>query len=126
MTEQEILKGYDITVHTFNGDLLPDEVGFYDPKTRTAFISDKLNKKERMKVLLHELGHLDHTTAEYNNARVRCENEANRNMIHHLLKGALSQLENKADFNYMKFMEYYQLTTVTDEIMIKEEYKALI
>ena len=47
-------------------------------------------------------------------------------MIHHLLKDALSQLENKADFNYMKFMEYYQLTTVTDEIMIKEEYKALI
>lgn len=126
MTEQEILKGYDITVHTFNGDLLPDEVGFYDPKTRTAFISDKLNKRERMKVLLHELGHLDHTTAEYNNARVRCENEANRNMIHHLLEDALSQLENKADFNYMKFMEYYQLTTVTDEIMIKEEYKALI
>ena len=126
MTEQEILKGYDITVHTFNGDLLPDEVGFYDPKTRTAFISDKLNKRERMKVLLLELGHLDHTTAEYNNARVRCENEANRNMIHHLLKDALSQLENKADFNYMKFMEYYQLTTVTDEIMIKEEYKALI
>ena len=120
MTEKEILKGYDITVHTFNGDLLPDEVGFYDPKTRTAFISDKLDKKERMKVLLHELGHLDHTTAEYNNARVRCENEANRNMIHHLLK------ENKADFNYMNFMEYYQLTTVTDEIMIKEEYKALI
>ena len=126
MTEQEILKGYDITVHTFNGDLLPDEVGFYDPKTRTAFISNKLNKRERMKVLLHELGHLDHTTAEYNNARVRCENEANRNMIHHLLKDTLSQLENKADFNYMKFMEYYQLTTVTDEIMIKEEYKALI
>lgn len=126
MTEKEILKGYDITVHTFNGDLLPDEVGFYDPKTRTAFISDKLNKRERMKVLLHELGHLDHTTAEYNNARVRCENEANRNMIHHLLKDALSQLENKSDFNYMKFMEYYQLTTVTDEIMIKEEYKALI
>ena len=117
MTEKEILKGYD---------LLPDEVGFYDPKTQTAFISDKLNKKERMKVLLHELGHLDHTTAEYTNARVRCENEANRNMIHHLLKDALSQLENKADFNYMKFMEYYQLTTVTDEIMIKEEYKALI
>ena len=126
MTEKEILKGYDITIHTFNGDLLPDEVGFYDPKTRTAFISDKLNKKERMKVLLHELGHLDHTTAEYNNARVRCENEANRNMIHHLLKDALSQLENKTDFNYMNFMEYYQLTTVTDEIMVKEEYKALI
>jgi len=126
LTEKEILKGYDITVHTFKGDLLPDEVGFYDPKTRTAFISDKLDKKERMKVLLHELGHLDHTPAEYTNARVRCENEANRNMIHHLLKDALSQIENKADFNYMKFMEYYHLTTVADEIMIKEEYKALI
>lgn len=62
MTEKEILKDHDITVHTFNGDLLPDEVGFYDPITKTAFISDKLNKRERMKVLLHELGHLDHTT----------------------------------------------------------------
>lgn len=83
-------------------------------------------KKERVKVLLHELGHKDHTRSEYQNARLRCENEADRNMIHHLVKDALESLDDPTEFDYLKFMSYYNLKTVTNEIMVKEEYKALV
>ena len=47
-------------------------------------------------------------------------------MIHHLVKDAISTLEDKNDFDYLKFMEFYNLKTITDEIMVKEEYLSLI
>ena len=47
-------------------------------------------------------------------------------MIHHLLEESLDSLESPEDFNYLKFMEYYNLKTTTEETMVKEEYKALI
>ena len=93
MTEKEIISHYQVRIIDFDGDLMPDELGFYEQETNTAFLSSKLNKKERVKVLLHELGHKDHTRSEYQNARLRCENEADRNMIHHLVKDALDNLE---------------------------------
>ena len=126
VTEKEIISDYKVTVITFNADLLPDELGFYDRVTQTAFLSSKLSKKERIKVLLHEIGHAEHSQSEYHYARQRCENEADRNMIHHLVKDAISTLEDKNDFDYLKFMEFYNLKTITDEIMVKEEYLSLI
>lgn len=110
----------------FDGDLMPDELGFYEKETNTAFLSSKLNKNERVKVLLHELGHKDHTRSEYQNARLRCENEADRNMIHHLVKDAIESLDDPTEFDYLKFMSYYDLKTVTNEIMVKEEYQTLV
>ena len=86
MTEKEIISHFQIRIMDFDGDLMPDELGFYEKETNTAFLSSKLNKNERVKVLLHELGHKDHTRSEYQNARLRCENEADRNMIHHLVR----------------------------------------
>ena len=97
-----------------------------EKETNTAFLSNKLSKKERVKVLLHELGHKDHTRSEYQNARLRCENEADRNMIHHLVKDALESLDDPKEFDYLKFMSYYNLKTMTNEIMVKEEYQTLI
>lgn len=90
------------------------------------FVSKGLPPDKQKQVILHELGHIDHTEREYQNALVRCENEANRNMIHHLLEDALDSMENPKDFNYLDFMEYYNLKTTTDEVMVKEEYQALI
>ena len=78
MTEKEIISHFQIRIIDFDGDLMPDELGFYEKETNTAFLSSKLSKKERVKVLLHELGHKDHTLSEYQNARIRCENEADR------------------------------------------------
>lgn len=126
MTEIEIISHYQVRIIDFDGDLMPDELGFYEQETNTAFLSNKLNKKERVKVLLHELGHKDHTCSEYQNARLRCENEADRNMIHHLVKDALDNLEDPRDFDYLQFMSYYNLRTITNEIMVQEEYLALV
>lgn len=47
-------------------------------------------------------------------------------MIHHLLEDALTQLDTPSDFNYLQFMERYNLKTTTDEVMVKEEYLALL
>ena len=126
VTEKEIISHFQIRIIDFDGDLMPDELGFYEKETNTAFLSSKLNKEERVKVLLHELGHKDHTRSEYQNARLRCENEADRNMIHHLVKDAIESLDDPTEFDYLKFMSYYNLKTVTNEIMVKEEYQTLI
>ena len=126
VTEKEIISHFQVRIVDFDGELIPDELGFYEKETNTAFLSNKLSKKERVKVLLHELGHKDHTRSEYQNARLRCENEADRNMIHHLVKDALESLDDPTEFDYLKFMSYYNLKTMTNEVMIKEEYKSLI
>ena len=126
VTEKEIISHFQVRIVDFDGELIPDELGFYEKETNTAFLSNKLSKKERVKVLLHELGHKDHTRSEYQNARLRCENEADRNMIHHLVKDALESLDDPKEFDYLKFMSYYNLKTVTNEIMVKEEYQTLI
>ena len=126
VTEKEIISHFQIRIIDFDGDLMPDELGFYEKETNTAFLSSKLNKKERVKVLLHELGHKDHTRSEYQNARLRCENEADRNMIHHLVKDAIESLDDPTEFDYLKFMSYYDLKTMTNEVMVKEEYLALV
>lgn len=126
VTEKEIISHFQVRIVDFDGELIPDELGFYEKETNTAFLSNKLSKKERVKVLLHELGHKDHTRSEYQNARLRCENEADRNMIHHLVKDALESLDDPTEFDYLKFMSYYNLKTVTNEIMVKEEYFALM
>ena len=126
VTEKEIISHFQIRIIDFDGDLMPDELGFYEKETNTAFLSNKLSKKERVKVLLHELGHKDHTRSEYQNARLRCENEADRNMIHHLVKDALESLDDPTEFDYLKFMSYYNLKTMTNEIMVKEEYQTLV
>lgn len=126
VTEKEIISHFQIRIIDFDGDLMPDELGFYEKETNTAFLSSKLNKKERVKVLLHELGHKDHTRSEYQNARLRCENEADRNMIHHLVKDAIESLDDPTEFDYLKFMSFYDLKTMTNEIMVKEEYQTLI
>ncbi|MDS8294326.1 ImmA/IrrE family metallo-endopeptidase, partial [Streptococcus pneumoniae] len=52
--------------------------------------------------------------------------EADRNMIHHLVKDALESLDDPKEFDYLKFMSYYNLKTVTNEVMVKEEYLALV
>lgn len=126
MTEKEIISHFQIRIIDFDGNLMPDELGFYEKETNTAFLSSKLSKKERVKVLLHELGHKSHTRSEYQNARLRCENEADRMMIHYLLKDALRSLEDLKDFDFLKFMSYYDLKSVTEEIMVKEEYRSLV
>lgn len=125
MSIEDICKKYGVKIEYFDNDLW-NRNGIYIDEIKVVFVSKNLAPEKQKQVILHELGHIDHTEAEYRNAKIKCENEADRNMIHHLLVDALNQLENPSDFNYLKFMEFYNLKTTTDEVMVMEEYKSLI
>ena len=125
MSIEDICQKYGIKIEYFDKNLW-NRNGIYIDEIKVVFVSKDLAPEKQKQVILHELGHINHTEKEYQNALIRCENEANRNMIHHLLADALNGLESPEDFNYLKFMEYYNLKTTTEEIMVKEEYQALI
>lgn len=125
MSINEICAKYGVRVEYFDKDLW-NRNGIYIDEIKVVFVSKDLSPDKQKQVILHELGHIVHTEREYQNALIRCENEANRNMIHHLLEDALDGLESPEDFNYLKFMEFYNLKSVTDEIMVKEEYQSLL
>ena len=89
-------------------------------------INNKLSELMIIIVLLHELGHLEHIGAIYRHSSIRCENEANRHMIHKLLEEELASSDDHQSFNFLHFMQKHKLKTVTDETMVKEEYLALL
>lgn len=66
------------------------------------------------------------STALYNNNHTRCENEANRHMIHKLLEEELALSDDQKSFNYLQFMQKHELRTVADELMVIDEYYELI
>lgn len=125
MSIEDICKKYGVKIEYFDNDLW-NRNGIYIDEIKVVFVSKDLAPEKQKQVILHELGHINHTEREYQNALVRCENEANRNMIHHLLEDALDGLESPEDFNYLDFMKFYNLKTTTDEVMVMEEYKALL
>ena len=125
MSIEDICKKYGVKIEYFDNDLW-NRNGIYIDEIKVVFVSKNLAPEKQKQVILHELGHIDHTEAEYRNAKIKCENEADRNMIHHLLVDALDQLENPSEFNYLDFMKFYNLKTTTDEAMVKEEYQALL
>lgn len=125
MSIEDICKKYGVKIEYFDHDLW-DRNGIYIDEIKVVFVSKDLPPDKQKQVILHELGHIEHTKEEYKNTLIRCENEANRNMIHHLLVDALDQLDNPSDFNYLDFMKFYNLKTTTDEVMVMEEYKALV
>ena len=125
MSIEDICKKYGVKIEYFDNDLW-NRNGIYIDEIKVVFVSKNLAPEKQKQVILHELGHIGQTEKEYQNALVRCENEANRNMIHHLLVDALDQVENPSEFNYLDFMKFYNLKTTTDEVMVKEEYQALL
>ncbi|WP_438467966.1 ImmA/IrrE family metallo-endopeptidase [Streptococcus pluranimalium] len=100
--------------------------GVYNKPLDVVFVDVYLDDIEKKKVTYHELGHVNHTKTDYEFNRERCELQANRSMIHHLLQEELSLIDNHENFNYLNFMEKYKLKTITDEVMIKEEFFNLI
>ncbi|MEQ9810349.1 ImmA/IrrE family metallo-endopeptidase [Streptococcus jiangjianxini] len=100
--------------------------GVYNKPLDVVFVDVYLDDIEKKKVTYHELGHVNHTKVDYKFNRERCELQANRNMIHHLLKEELALLDDLENFNYLNFMEKYNLKTIADEVMIKEEFKNII
>lgn len=119
MTENELLEQFDVSLCEFDSSQWPRD-GFLDPVNRVIYINKDLPIEIRLKVLLHELGHLEHDPKHYERLREKFEAQANRTMIHELLKN-----ENLDDFNYLHFMEKYNLTTICDETFVKDEYLKL-
>lgn len=119
MPEKELLKQFNVSLCEFDSSQWPRD-GFLDPVNRVVYINGDLPIEIRLKVLLHELGHLEHDPKHYERLREKFEAQANRTMIHELLKN-----ENLDDFNYLHFMEKYNLTTICDETFVKDEYLKL-
>ena len=125
MSIEDICQKYGVKIEYFDKNLW-NRNGIYIDEIKVVFVSKDLSPDKQKQVILHELGHIDHTENEYQNALIRCENEANRNMIPHLLVDALEELDDPSDFNYLDFMKFYNLKTTTDEVMVMEEYRALL
>jgi phage protein len=125
MSIEDICKKYGVKIEYFDKDLW-NRNGIYIDEIKVVFVSKDLAPEKQKQVILHELRHIFHTEQVYKNVKIKCENEADRNMIHHLLVDALDKLENPSKFNYLDFMKFYNLKTTTEEVMVKEEYQALI
>lgn len=119
MTESELLERFNVSIYEFSSHEWPRN-GFLDPINRAVYINKDLDPEIRLKVILHELGHLEQNSKDYERLREKYEAQANRNMIHELLKN-----ENLDNFNYVHFMEKYNLTTICDETFVKDEYLKL-
>lgn len=116
MNESELLEQFDVSLCEFDSSQWSRD-GFLDPVNRVVYINRDLDPEIRLKVILHELGHLEQNSKDYERLREKYEAQANRIMIHELLKN-----ENLDDFNYVHFMEKYNLTTICDETFVKNEY----
>lgn len=117
--EEELLEQFNVSICEFSSHEWPRN-GFIDPVNRVVYINRDLAPEIRLKVILHELGHLEQNSKDYERLREKYEVQANRIMIHELLKN-----ENLDDFNYLRFMEKYNLTTICDETFVKDEYLKL-
>lgn len=120
MTESELLEQFDVSLCEFDSSQWPRD-GFIDPINRVVYINKDLAPEIRLKVILHELGHLEHNSKDYERLREKYEAQANRDMIRGLLEN-----ESLDDFNYVRFMKKYNLTTICDETFVKHEYLKLL
>lgn len=119
MNENELLERFNVSIYEFSSHEWPRN-GFIDPINRVVYINKDLDPEIRLKVILHELGHLEQNSKDYERLREKYEAQANRDMIRGLLKN-----ESLDDFNYVRFMKKYNLTTICDETFVKDEYLKL-
>lgn len=120
MTAEELLKNKGITLALFDGDLW-HRPGFYIEELRTMFINTATTKAERQEIIYHELGHDGHSPYYYSLHTLRCENEAERFMIHNLIEEELKEYDIYS-FNSNDFAERHNLNKPWHETMIKDEF----
>ena len=118
--EKELLEQFNVSICEFDSSQWSRN-GFIDPINRVVYINKDLAPEIRLKVILHELGHLEHNSKDYERLREKYEVQANRDMIRGLLEN-----ESLDDFNYVRFMKKYNLTTICDETFVKHEYLKLL
>lgn len=124
MSIEEICDLHGVRIAYFDKELWHRH-GIYVDEIKIVFVNKALSSEAQKRVILHELGHLNHTEANYTINPIKCENEANRAMINALLREELEQTD-KEDFNYLNFMERHKLKTTTDELMVIDEFYRLV
>lgn len=125
MTVREICAQEGVNLCYFDGTGWHSP-GFFNPTLKLLAIDINLSEQDQKQVALHELGHKEHSQYQYNLNREMCELQADRNMIHYLLEEELKTMDDVSEFNYVHFMEKYNLKTIADETMVKEEYLSII
>lgn len=123
MTESELLEQFNVSICEFDSSQWPRD-GFLDPVNRVVYINRDLPTEIRLKVLLHELGHLEHDPKDYERLREKYEAQANRNMIHELLVDYLKSTD-IYDFNWVRFAAQYDISTTWGEAMIQDEFRKI-
>lgn len=102
-----------------------DKKGIYNKRANMIAVDAYLDEIQHKKVIYHEMGHENHDPAQYDRRREQYELQADRNMIHYLVKEELALMDDVREFNYVRFMEKYDLKTIADEAMVKEEFYSL-
>lgn len=123
MTETELLEQFDVSLCEFDSSQWSRN-GFIDPINRVVYINKDLAPEIRLKVILHELGHLEHNSKDYERMREKYEAQANRNMIHELLVDYLKSTD-IYDFNWVRFAAQYDISTTWGETMIQDEFRKI-
>lgn len=125
MTAEELCESHGIPIYYFEGNDIEKD-GIYNSQYNAIAINSKLEGIKKKKVIYHEFGHKDHSPDFYQIHREKAEAQANRKMIRCLLEEYLPKLDDISEFNYIQFMEFAELTTNADEVIVLEEFKNLI
>lgn len=123
MTESELLEQFNVSICEFDSSQWPRN-GFIDPINKVVYINGDLSPDTRFKVILHEIGHLEHNSKDYERLREKYEAQANRNMIHELLVDYLKSTDIH-DFNWVRFATQYDISTTWGEAMIQDEFRKI-
>ncbi|MDW8739702.1 ImmA/IrrE family metallo-endopeptidase [Streptococcus suis] len=99
-----------------------DNKGIYNKKHNLIAVDTYLDEIEKKKTIYHEIGHQSHDPSQYDRRREQYELQADRNMIHYLVKEELATIDDVSEFNYIRFMEKYKLKTIANETMVREEF----
>ncbi len=103
-----------------------DKKGIYNKRANMIAVDAYLDEIQHKKVIYHEMGHEDQDPAQYDRRREQYELQADRNMIHYLVKEELALMDDVREFNYVRFMEKYDLKTIVNETMVIEEFNGLV
>lgn len=123
MKIDELLKEYRISLFVFPAGMW-ERSGFYFPDLRRICVNESLSKQEREKVILHELGHINHNPKHYKRLLLQYEIQADRFMIHELLVDYLKTTD-IYDFNWVRFATQYDISTIWGEAMIQDEFRKI-
>lgn len=123
MTENELLEQFNVSLCEFDSSQWSRD-GFLDPVNRVVYINRDLAPEIRLKVIFHEIGHLEHNSKDYERLREKYEAQANRNMIHELLVDYLKSTD-IYDFNWVRFAAQYDISTTWGEAMIQDEFRKI-